>query len=150
MEYNEVKDCLMACPDLAGLDEPCAAALFWRGLEKRLEAGTVVYAESEKLDSSFGLLLFGDLLVERAGEVLGGISERQIFGEMAYFNDQHERNATIRVGSPLAVILQFHLTSYDLASPEFSALKRCLSLQTWDKFVNSSQAQALEMCGADI
>ena len=146
MEYNEVKQCLMACPDLAGLDEACAAALFWRGLEQTLEAGAVVYAESEKLDGSFCLLLFGDLILEKAGEILGGVSERQIFGEMAYFTDQQARNATIRVGSPVAVILKFHLTSDELASPQFAALKRCLSLQTWDKFVNNSQALAQEVC----
>jgi hypothetical protein len=149
MEYNEVKECLIACPDLAGLDEACAAALFWRGLEHTLDAGSVVYAESEKLDGSFCLLLYGDLIVERAGEVLGAISERQIFGEMAYFTDQQTRNATVRVGSRLAVILKFHLTSHELASPQFAPLKRCLSLQTWDKFVNNSQALAQEACAAD-
>ena len=149
MEYKEVKECLMTCPDLAGLDEACAAALFWRGCEKTLEGGAVVYAESEKLDGSFCLLLSGDLIVERAGEILGGISERQIFGEMAYFTDQQARNATIRVGSPLAAVLKFHLTSHELASPQFAALKRCLSRQTWDKFVHNSQTLAQELCAAD-
>ncbi len=148
MQYNEVKQCLMTCPDLAGLDDACVAALFWRSREITLEAGMVVYAESEKLDDSFCLVLSGDLIVERGGEIFGSILEKQIFGEMAYFTDQQTRNATVRVGSAQAVILKFHLTQGEMGSPRFASLKRCLSLQTWDKFVNTSQSLGREMCAA--
>jgi hypothetical protein len=140
MEYNDIKECLMVCPALAGLDETATAALFWRGEEQTLEEGEIIYAESQPLDHTFCLLLSGDLVVERGGEIIGGIGERQIFGEMAYFTNRHTRTATIRVGSDKAVVLKFQLTPEELASAPFSALKKCLERQTWNRFVNTSQA----------
>ena len=59
MEYNDVKQYLTGCPELAPLDEAAAAALFWRGQEQTFGLGDVVYAEGEKLDHTFCLLLSG-------------------------------------------------------------------------------------------
>ena len=64
MEYNDVKQYLTGCPELAPLDEAAAAALFWRGQEQTFGLGDVVYAEGEKLDHTFCLLLSGWLVVE--------------------------------------------------------------------------------------
>jgi len=60
----------------------------------------VIYREGAPLDFTFGVLVSGDLIVEKGGSILGGIFERQIFGEMAYFTNERMRTATVRVGSP--------------------------------------------------
>jgi hypothetical protein len=139
MRYNDVKRCLLGCPDLAGLDESTVAELFWRGEAQTLEEGTVVYAEDTRLDSTFGLLLSGDLIVEKAGEIIGGIVGQEVFGEMAYFTNRRTRTATIRVGSPQAVVVKFQVTPQEMASERFSSLRKCLARQTWEKFVCTSQ-----------
>ena len=142
MEYNDFRDTLNESPELAGLDETLAAGLFWRCEEETLAEGAVVYQEGAPLDFTFGLLLSGDLIVEKGSSILGGIFERQIFGEMAYFTNERSRTATIRVGSPQAVVLKFTLTLEELSSPAFSTLRTALELQTWDRFVNTSQSGA--------
>src|SRR6266446_1812947 len=142
MEYNEVKQSLIEGLGLAGLDEAAAAALFWRGEEQTPEEGAVIYAEDERLDQTFGLLLSGFLLVEKAGEVIGEISEHEIFGEMAYFTSQHTRTATVRVGSPQAVVLKFRLTPAELGSGRLAALRSYLGQRTWDTFVCTAQGLA--------
>lgn len=140
MEYNEFRDILNESPELAGLDEKLASGLFWRREEQTLPQGAVIYQEGAPLDFTFGLLVSGDLIVEKGGSILGGVFERQIFGEMAYFTNERTRTATIRVGSPQAVVLKFTLTSEELRSPAFSTLRTALELQTWDRFVNTSQS----------
>jgi CRP-like cAMP-binding protein len=142
MEYIEFRDILNESCELAGLDETLAASLFWRCEEQTLPEGAVIYHEGAPLDFTFGLLLSGDLIVEKGGSILGGIFERQIFGEMAYFTNEHTRTAAIRVGSLQAIVLKFTLTSEELRSPAFSTLCAALELQTWDRFVNTSQSGA--------
>jgi CRP-like cAMP-binding protein len=140
MEYHEFRDILNESPELAGLEETLAAGLFWRCEEQILAERAVLYEEGAPLDFTFGLLLSGDLIVEKGGAILGGIFERQIFGEMAYFTNERVRTATIRVGSPQAVLLTFTLTLEELTNPAFSTLRTALELQTWDRFVNTSQS----------
>jgi hypothetical protein len=140
MEYNDFRDALSESPELAGLDETLAAGLFWRCEEETLAEGTVIYEEGAPLDFTFGLVVSGDLIVEKGGAILGGIFERQIFGEMAYFTNERARTATIRVGSPQVIILKITLTSEELSSPAFSTLHTALELQTWDRFVDTSQS----------
>ncbi len=142
MDYEEVKQILSRCPDLTGLDEAATAALFWLGEERTLREGEVIYAEGDKLDNTFCLLLSGDLIVEKAGVIIGGIWEHQIFGEMAYFTRERQRTATLRVGSTRAVILKFQLAPAELSSARFSTLRRYLGLHTWDRFVSTSQCFA--------
>jgi hypothetical protein len=145
MEYNEVKRVLTGCPDLAALDDASAADLFWRADEITYAEGDVIYAEGRPLDHTFCLLLSGELSAEKDGMITGTISERQIFGEMAYFTNQSVRNASVRVSSPQAVILQFHLTPAELGSPQLSGLRRCLFLRTWNRFVSTSQSGSPEL-----
>jgi Cyclic nucleotide-binding domain len=140
MEYNDFRDKLNESPELAGLHDAVASGLFWRREELTLSEGAVIYQEGAPLDFTFGLLLSGDLIVEKAGSILGGIFEQQVFGEMAYFTNERTRTATIRVGSPQAVVLKFTLTSEELSSPAFSTLRTALELQTWNRFVNTSQS----------
>src|SRR5262245_28840707 len=142
MEYRDVKDILSRCPDLAGLDDAATAALFWLGEQHTLSEGDVIYAEGDKLDNTFCLLLSGDLIVEKAGTIIGGVWEHQIFGEMAYFTRERERTATLRVGSEQAVILKFQLAPAELGSATFSTLRKYLGLHTWDRFVSTSQCFA--------
>lgn len=139
MEHDALKQALFGCPDLAGLDESSVALLLWRAQQLTLPAGTAIYAEDAPFDDTFCLLLSGCLSIERAGVVLGEISDQQIFGEMAYFSSLHARTATVRVSSPEAFILKLRLTPSELASPPFLALQRCLGLQSWDRFVSNSQ-----------
>jgi hypothetical protein len=140
MEYNDFRNIVNESPELGRLDETSATSLFWRGEEETLAQGAIIYEEGAPLDFTFGLLLAGDLIVERHGAILGGIFERQIFGEMAYFTNERERTATIRVGSSQALLMRFTLTSEELSSPAFSSLRAALELQTWDRFVNTSQS----------
>src|SRR5262249_16626283 len=142
MDYQNVKRILSRCPDLAGLDEAATAALFWLGEAQTLSEGEVIYAEGDMLDNTFCLLLSGDLIVEKAGAIIGGVGEHQTFGEMAYFTRQRERTATPRVGSSQAVILRFQLAPAELASERFSILRKYLGLHTWDRFVSTSQCFA--------
>ena len=142
MEYSEVKRILAECPDLRGLDEGASTALFWRGEVSALGEGEVIYVEGEKLDGTFCLLLSGDVIIEKAGEIIGGIWEPQVFGEMAYFTRHQARTATVRVGSPEAVIVKFRLSPTELRSARFSTLRKCLGLHTWDRFVSTSQTFA--------
>jgi len=141
MEYKDIKRCMIECPVLASLDEPIVAALLWRSEAQTLEEGEIIYAEGTTLDDTFCLLLSGDLVVEKASEIIGGIREREMFGEMAYFTNNKARTATLRVGSPQAVVLKFQFTPGELADPRFSELRRSLALQTWEKFVSASQCQ---------
>ena len=140
MEHNELRHCLMTCPDLAGLDEASVASLFWRADQQALEEGRIIYAEGTTLDDTFCILVSGALVVERAGVPIGEISGPQIFGEMAYFTCLHTRTATVRVNSPQAMILKIQLTQAELGSAPFSTLKRYLGLQAWDRFVSGSQS----------
>jgi len=142
MEFTHVKEILIGSPDLAGLDEHAAAALFWLGEEFTLGEGDVIYAEGEKLDDTFCLLLSGDLIAEKAGAIIGTIAEHQIFGEMAYFTRERRRTATLRVTSIRAVILKFQLAPAALSSARFSTLRRCLELHTWDRFVRTWQCSS--------
>lgn len=139
MEHNDVKQVLLDCADLAGLNESSQALLLWRAEQLTFTAGTAVYAEGAPIDDTFCLLLAGYLSIERAGVVLGEISDRHIFGEMAYFTSLHSRTATVRVTSPEAVILRFKLTPAEFSSPPFSVLKRYLGLQAWHRFVSNSE-----------
>lgn len=139
MEYNDLKQALLGCSDLAGLDESSIALLLWRAQHLTLPAGTAVYVEGVPFDETFCLSLSGCLSVERGGVVLGEIPDQQIFGEMAYFTSLHARTATVRVCSPEAVVLKFQLTPAELGSTPFFALKRYLGLQAWDRFVCNSQ-----------
>jgi hypothetical protein len=139
MEHNDLKQVLLGCADLASLDESSVAMLLWRAQQLTFPADTVIYDEGAPFDDTFCLLLSGYLSIDRAGVVLGEISDQQIFGEMAYFTSLHARTATVRVGSAEAVILKFQLTPAELASPPFSVLKRYLGLQAWDRFVSNSQ-----------
>jgi hypothetical protein len=59
---------------------------------------------------------------------------------MAYFTNERARTATISVGSSQALLMKFTLTSEELSSPVFSSLRTVLELQTWDRFVNTSQS----------
>jgi hypothetical protein len=140
MDHNELKQVLIGCADLAGLDESSFALLLWRAQELTLPSGTAIYTENAPFDDTFCLLVSGYLSIERTGVVLGEIPDQQIFGEMAYFTNLHARTATVRVGSPEALILKFQLTPAEFASPPFFALKRYLGLQAWDRFVSNSQA----------
>jgi len=140
MEYDNFRQLLSQSPELSGLDETTASELFWRCQEETLPEGTVIYQEGAPLDYTFGIVLSGDLIVEKGGSILGGILEHQIFGEMAYFTNERERTATIRVGSPLAVVLKFKLNAEELASPPLAALRAALGMQTWNRFVNTSQS----------
>lgn len=140
MEYNEIKQKVVKCPDLPGLEDASQAFLLWRGEEQLLEADEVVYAEGTKLDNTFCLLLSGIMFVEKGGTNIGEISEGHIFGEMAYFSPLHERTATVRVGSPKSSLLKIQLTLDELRSANFSLLKRYLGLQAWDRFVRTSQS----------
>lgn len=139
MEYSNVKQSLATCPDLQPLDEASAAELLWRAEVLHCAEGEVIYAENTDLDHTFCLLLSGDLVVEHGGVITGGIAEQQVFGEMAYFTNHRMRTATVRVGSSQAVILKFHMTPAELDSPRLAALRRCLFLRTWDRFVSTSQ-----------
>jgi len=134
MDYNEVKRILKECPELAGIDPAAAANLFWRAEEQTLEEGDIIYWEGVKLDNTFGLLLDGELAVERSGETVSTVAENQVFGEMAYFSQHRTRNATIRVLSPQAVILKFDLSPADLGSIAFASVRRSLARQTVSRF----------------
>lgn len=140
MEYDDFKRLLNESPELSGLDEASMAELFWRCHEESLPEGAVIYQEGAALDDTFGIVLSGDLIVEKGGSILGGILEQQMFGEMAYFTNQRQRTATIRVGSPTAVVLKIKLGSKELSSAHFAAVRTALGLQTWNRFVNTSQS----------
>jgi len=139
MEYNDVKQCVLGCPDLAGLPESATAGLFLHCEVQTLAEGEIIYAEGAMLDNTFCVVVSGDLVVERAAEVVGGILQGEIFGEMAYFTNRKARTATVYVGSPQAVVLRFQLTPGELATARFSDLRKLLGLQTWEKFVSASQ-----------
>src|SRR4051794_24904986 len=120
MHFNEVKQVFNRCPDLAGLDESSRARLLWRGELQTVLSGTNIYTENTNLDDSFGLLLSGTLLIERAWKVLGQMKGNPLFGEMAYFTKLKERTATVRAGSAEVQILRFNLTTEELADPHFA------------------------------
>lgn len=139
MDYNDVKNSLLSCDDIDGLDETSRALLLWHATEEKLKEGTVIYAEDTALDDTFGVLLRGKLAVEKAGKLLGEISGNQVFGEMAYFTRLHSRTATVKAGSDGAAILRVKLSPQELSSPRFQQLKNVLGLEAWDRFVSSSQ-----------
>src|SRR5262249_32058983 len=135
-----VKQNLVRCPEISGLDEPSTSILFWHGTEENLKEGDVVYEDGANLDDTFCALLSGTLTVEKAGHSVGEIAANQIFGEMAYFTLAHSRTATVRVSSPEATILRVKLTQQELSTPRFSTLRKYLGLEAWDRFVSSSQS----------
>jgi CRP-like cAMP-binding protein len=135
MEYHEVKNGLKAGLQFAGLDETTAATLLWRGEEQTLCHGEIIYAEGEELDQTFCLLLSGSLEVSHKESVVAGVAQSRFFGEMAYFANPKTRGATVTVSSSEAVILRFHLTTAELASPRFRTLRQYLSHQKWDRIM---------------
>jgi len=139
MKFNEIKQAMAQCSDLAGLDNESLADLCWRAEEQVYQHGEVIYEEADPMDQTFCLLLQGDVIVEKGGAILAGIFEGQIFGEMAFFINEGRRTATIRTGSAEAVILKFRLEARELESNRLATLKKCLSLRTWDRFVSVTQ-----------
>src|ERR1051325_399532 len=133
MEYSDVKQLVRGCPDLKGFDEGVISLLFWRGEERSLKPGAIVYAEDTQLDDTFCLLLSGDLAVEKHGRVVGQTTDAQLFGEMPYFAPLHRRPATVRAGARPATILQIQLSREELASPPFSSMKRQLGVRSEEK-----------------
>lgn len=139
MKFNEVKQAMAQSPDFAGLDNHSMADLLWRAEIQSYSHSEVIYQESDCLDHTFCLLLQGDLIVEKGGAVLAGVFEGQVFGEMAFFINEGRRTATIRVGSDEATLLRFRMDSSELNASSMAALKQCLSLRTWDRFVSVTQ-----------
>jgi hypothetical protein len=139
MEYTDVKQRFSSCPDLKELDAALTALLLWRGDEVVFRAGEAIYEEGTRLDDSFCLLLSGELLVEKAGTLVGQISEGQVFGEMAFFAPAHARTATVRVSSAEATVLKIQLSSEELATPGLSALKKYLGMLAWERFVSDAE-----------
>jgi len=139
MQYNDIKQYIASCPDLAVLDDASRAFLLWRGEEVHLEPGAVLYSEGSTLDDTFCLLLSGELLIEIGGTMVGQVPENQLLGEMAYFIKQRARTATIRAGSLGALVLKIRLTGAELGAPRFTGLKKYLGTQAWDRFVSNSQ-----------
>jgi hypothetical protein len=139
MQYNDVKQCLMDCPELKGLTHDSMAALFWRGQEQRIYKGDPIYLEDMHLDDTFCLLLSGTLQIERNGVAIGQIFAPQVFGEMAYFTASHSRTATVRAASPDTAILRIKLSTEELGSPQFANFKHFLGREAWDRFVSTSQ-----------
>jgi CRP-like cAMP-binding protein len=101
--------------------------------------GETIYEEGTRLDDTFCLLLSGELMVEKAGTLIGQISEGQIFGEMAFFSPEHARTATVRVGSAEATVLKIQLSPEELATARLSALKKFLGLRAWERFVSDAE-----------
>src|SRR5438876_7814365 len=131
MEFNKCKQLFRNCPDLKGLEESVYALLFWRGEERTFASGDVIYAEGSPLDDTFCFLELGELVVEKGGRVVGQITESRIFGEMAYLTRLRERTATVRVNAPEVRVFQIQLTSDEMITPQFSALKSYLGLHDW-------------------
>src|SRR5215217_7593446 len=104
MKYNQMKQTLRESVDLAELDDASLDFLIERAEEQRFQYNEIIYEEGTNLDHSFCVLISGDLIIESAGKITGGIVEQQVFGEMAYFTNQRMRTATVRVGSPEAVV----------------------------------------------
>jgi len=120
-----------------------SASLTQRGVPVDLHEGDVIYAEGEKLDDTFCVLLSGRLVVEREGASIGQLTKGEVFGEMAYFNPMKIRTATVRVASPKATVLRIHLSVDALSVESLSALRQFLSRQAWNRFVNGSQGDLL-------
>ncbi|HUR46061.1 MAG TPA: cyclic nucleotide-binding domain-containing protein [Candidatus Saccharimonadales bacterium] len=139
MDPNQVQEIFRASPDLEGLDELSRGKLLLRGECRSFPPGKNIYTERASLDDSFCLLLSGTVLIERAWKVLAETSEHRIFGEMAYFTHRKERTATVRALTDPVVVLRFQLSVEELASRQFSELKKFLGVQAWERFVNSSQ-----------
>jgi CRP-like cAMP-binding protein len=139
MEYTDVKERFSSCPDLSELDAAPTALLLWRSDEVVFREGETIYAEGAKLDNTFCLLLSGELLVEKAGKLVGQISEGQIFGEMAFFSPEHTRTATVRVGAAEAAVLKIQLSPEELASARLSVLRKYLGLRAWERFVSDAE-----------
>jgi CRP-like cAMP-binding protein len=139
MEYADVKQRFSSCPDLTELEPAPTALLLWRSDEAVFREGEIIYAEGAKLDNTFCLLLSGELVVEKAGKLIGQISEGQIFGEMAFFSPEHTRTATVRVGSTQAAVLKIQLSLEELATARLSALRKYLGLRAWERFVSDAE-----------
>ena len=139
MEYADVKQRFSSCPDLTELDAAPTALLLWRSDEVGFREGEAIYEEGTKLDNTFCLLLSGELLVEKAGTLVGQISEGQIFGEMAFFAPEHKRTATVLVGSAEATVLRINLSPEELATARLSVLKKYLGLRAWERFVSDAE-----------
>jgi len=133
MEYTDVKQRFASCPDLTELDAGPSALLLWRSEEVVFREGETIYAEGTRLDNTFCLLL--------SGELVGQISEGQIFGEMAFFAPQHARTATVRVSSPEATVLRIQLSPEELATHRLAALKKYLGLEAWERFVSDAERE---------
>jgi hypothetical protein len=137
MNYNDIKRYLEACPGLAGIGPVSAENLFWRAENQTLKEGEVLFRQGVKLEDTFGLLLSGELALERSGEPIGTLTRQQIgFGEMAYFSYFRIQNSTVRVNSPQAVILRFRMSPTDLGSRGFFTLPGCLSNLTLNRSKN--------------
>jgi len=139
MEYSDVKQRFSNCPDLTELDAAPTALLLWRSDEVVFREGETIYEEGTRLDDTFCLLLSGELLVEKAGTLVGQISEGQIFGEMAFFAPEHKRTATVLVGSAEATVLRVNLSPEELATARLSVLKKYLGLRAWERFVSDAE-----------
>ena len=126
MNYNDIQRYLEACPGLACIDPVSAGNLFWRAENQTLKEGELLFGQGAELDETFGLLLSGELTLERSGEPIATLTRQQVFGETAYLSYFRIQNSTVRVNSPRAIILRFRMSPTELKSRGFFTLPKCL------------------------
>ena len=139
MEFSDVKAAISSCSRFAGLSEDSLAALLWTAEEVIEAQGNTIFAEGQPSDSTFCLLVAGELNVSRNGNPKPSISPLAVFGELGLINPKKTRTATVSVATTTATYLKFSITEKRFSSQTFAALRKCLSSQAFDYVVLDSK-----------
>lgn len=117
MNFFDVRDSLLNCPALSGLDEKMKGLLLLRARPRTFTAGEVLFEKGQQADTTFFLITGGklQLLSNRAGETIARLGPGELLGEIGLLDPSKKRSATVVAKEDSNVIeWDFHELGKDL------------------------------------
>ncbi len=145
MENDMYRDILTTAPFFSGLEPALrtrVAELLMPLLENASQREGAVIFKAGDPGSNEGYILFeGEVSIAKPGHEDFPSYAPQLLGEMALFNPDRKRTATVSVG-PDAALATFdwgafhHSLEMNLSPDDFNAVKAGLSNYAWEHFMN--------------
>jgi CRP-like cAMP-binding protein len=130
MDFEAVRNAIIENQYLRELTDETQGMLLRYANLRKAEKDYEIYSEGDEMDSTFCLLLDGELSVRQGGEEIGKVEEWEIFGEVAFFTKTSTRSATVAVESDEAIWVKWKISREELEGGTFDDLKRVLEAKT--------------------
>ncbi|MEM7146040.1 MAG: cyclic nucleotide-binding domain-containing protein [Verrucomicrobiota bacterium] len=130
MDFESVRNAIVENQYLRDLTDETQGMLLRYANLRTAEKGYAIYAEGQEMDSTFCLVLEGELTVQQGGAEIGVVEEWEIFGEVAFFTKTPTRSATVEIASDKAVWIKWKISRDELEGGKFEDLRRVLEAKT--------------------